>query len=77
VAMLTELRGSSNDDVKAINAGLDGELSVVHVAPDVRQDLGLEAQLADGLTVLARLLRCRRRSQLDVVDPNGVERCRV
>lgn len=37
------------------------------------EDLGLEAELADGLAVLSRLLRGSRRSQLDVVDAEVVE----
>jgi hypothetical protein len=61
VTVLTELGRRSNDDVEAINAGLDRELGVIHVAPDMGQDFGLQAKLADGFAVLARLLRCSRR----------------
>jgi len=34
----------------------------------------LETELADGFAVLARLLRSRRRRQLDVVDSESVQR---
>ena len=47
---------------------------IVHMAPDVREDLGLETELADGLTVEPRLLRGGRRGELDVVDAELVQR---
>jgi hypothetical protein len=34
-------------------SSLDGDAGIVHMTPDVGQDLGLEAQLADGLAVRA------------------------
>lgn len=35
----------------------DGNSSVVHVAPDVREDFGLQPELADSLAILAGLFR--------------------
>lgn len=37
----------------------------------------LQAELADGLAVLARLLRRSGRGQLNVVDTEGIEGCRA
>jgi hypothetical protein len=39
------------------------------------KDLGLEAELADFLTVLARLGRSQRRSQFDVLNTEVGESC--
>lgn len=43
------------------------------MAPYVGQDLSLEAQLGDGLAVLATLLTGTRARQLDAVDAESVE----
>lgn len=43
------------------------------MAPYVGQDLSLEAQLGNGLTVLATLLTGTRARQLDAVDAESVE----
>lgn len=43
------------------------------MAADVSQDLGLEAELADGLAILAGLLRGSGRGKLNVVDTKVVE----
>lgn len=40
---------------------------------DVSQNLGLEAELADSLAILAGLLRSRRGGQLDVVNTEVIE----
>ena len=54
-----EGRGA-DDDVDAVDTGLDGDAGVVHVTADVGQDLGAEAELADGLAVQAGTARWRR-----------------
>lgn len=47
---------------------LDSDASIVHVATNVGQDLGLEAHLADLDAVLATLLGSGGRGDLDVLD---------
>lgn len=71
--MLAEVRGCANDDVETVDTSLHGQTGIVHVATDVGQDLGLEAELADGLAIPSRLLRGGGRSKLDVVDTEVVE----
>lgn len=44
------------------------------MAPDVSEDLGLEAELANCLAVGARLLRRDGRCKLDVFDTERIER---
>ena len=44
------------------------------MAADVREDLGAQAELADGLAVRARLLARGGRRELDVLDAERVER---
>jgi hypothetical protein len=64
----------ANDDVHAVHTRLDGQTGVVHVTPDVCEDLGLlEAELADGLAVRARLGGGGGRGELDVFDSKVVE----
>lgn len=53
-------------NLHSVNTSLDSDPGIVHVASDVGEDLGLETQLADGLTVLSRLLRSARASELDL-----------
>ena len=71
--MFPEEGRGADDNVDAVDAGLDGNLGILHVASDVGEDLGLEAELADGFTVLAGLLRGGRRGQLYVVGAKLVE----
>ena len=52
--------------VNSVDARLDGDPGVVHVAAHMGEDLSLEAELADSLTILARLLRSSGRSELDL-----------
>ena len=66
VAVLAQVRRGADDHVDAVHARLDGQPRVVHVAADVRQDLGLEAQLADGLAVEPALLRRGGAGQFDL-----------
>ena len=47
----TEEGGSTDDDVYAIYARLDGDTCIIHMATDVSEDFGIQAQLADGLAV--------------------------
>lgn len=53
-------------NLHSVNTSLDSDPGIVHVASDVGEDLGLETQLADGLTVLSRLLRSARAGELDL-----------
>ena len=39
------------------HTSFDGDSGIVHMAPDVREDFGLQPELADSLAVLARLFR--------------------
>lgn len=53
---------------------LNGNPSVVHVTPDVCEDLGpLETHLADGLAVGTRFGRGGRGGELDVFDSEVVK----
>lgn len=73
VAVLAQELGGSNDDVEAVDAGLNGQLGVAHVTSDVGQDLSLEAKGADLLAVIVGLLGGGGRGELDVVDTEIVE----
>lgn len=53
-------------DIHSIDASLDGDSRVVHVAANVAQDLGLETELADSLAVAAGLLRGGRRGKFEL-----------
>lgn len=71
--MLAKVRGCTNDDIKAIDTSFHSQTSIVHVAADVGEDLGLETELADGLAVLSRCFRGSRRSKFNIVDSELVE----
>lgn len=53
--------------------GFDGDPSIVHVATDVGENLGLEAELAYGLAIEARLFGGGGRCELDVLYTKGIE----
>jgi hypothetical protein len=53
--------------------GFDGNSGVVHMATDVRENLGLEAELADRLAIESRLLRGGGRCEFDVLDTKCIE----
>ena len=55
------------------HTGLDSNAGIIHVATNVGEDLGLEAEVADGLAVEARLLTSSGRGELDVVHTKVVE----
>lgn len=42
---------------KISHTGFDGNSSVIHMAPNVREDFSLQPEVADSLAVLARLFR--------------------
>lgn len=42
---------------KGAHTSFDGDSSIIHMAPDVREDFGLQPKLADCFTVLTRLFR--------------------
>lgn len=71
--VLAEVRGCANDDVETVDASFHSQTGVVHVATDVGKDLSLEAELADGLAILSRLLRGSGGGKLDVVNAEVVE----
>ena len=48
-------------------------MPTTYMAANMRQDLALQPQPADSLTVLARLLTSRRAGKLDIVDPEVIE----
>ena len=69
----TEEGGCADDDVYAIYTRFHGDARVIHVATDVGEDFGLEAKLADGLTVSSRLLGSRWRRELKIFHAKLVE----
>jgi len=71
--VLPEILTRANDDVDTIDASLHRNLDIVHVTSDVRENLGLQSQLADGLAVLAALLTRTRASELDAVDTESIK----
>jgi hypothetical protein len=56
-----------------MHTGFNSDASIIHVTPDVGQDLGLEAQLANGLAIQSRLFRGSGRGELDVLDTKCIE----
>lgn len=44
------------------------------MAPDVREDFGLQPELADGFTVPTRLFRRSGRSEFEVFNAEGIQR---
>lgn len=73
VGVLSQELGGTNDDIDTVNTGGDGESCVVHVASDVSENLGLKTELADGLAIGPRLLRCCGGGQLDVVNTKVIK----
>jgi len=73
MTVLPEILTRANDDVDTIDASLHRNLDIVHVTSDVRENLGLQSQLADGLAVLAALLTRTRASELDAVDTESIK----
>lgn len=67
MAVLAQEARCSNDEINAVNTTLDSLLGILHIAPDVCEDLGLEAKVADGLAVLVRLLRRDGTRQFQIV----------
>ena len=55
----TEEGRCADDDVHAIHARFDGDAGVIHMTANMGEDFGFETELADGFTVLSRLLRSR------------------
>jgi hypothetical protein len=53
-------------DLHSIDACLNGDPGIIHVASNMAQNLGLETQLADSLTVQPGLHRRSRRSQFEL-----------
>lgn len=74
MAVFPQVLAGANNDIDTVNTGLNSHLNIVHVTPDVGQNLGLEAELADGFAVLARLLTCARAGELDAVNTELIER---
>lgn len=69
---------SADNDIHTVHTGLDGDTRVIHVASDVGENLGaLEAELADGLAVCARLGRGGGRGELNVLDSEFVKPVRL
>ena len=68
-----EGRGAEQD-VDARDAGLHGDARVVHVTAHVREDLRAKTERGDRPQVLERLRRRDRRRELDVLDPERVQR---
>ena len=73
VRELAEEGRGTDDDVHAVHARLDRDARIVHVAPNVGKYFGVQAELADGLAVAARLLGGRGRGQLQILDAKLVE----
>ncbi|EEQ40972.1 homocitrate synthase, mitochondrial precursor [Clavispora lusitaniae ATCC 42720] len=63
----------ANNNINTVHAGLHGHSGIVHVTTNMRQDLGLQAQLANGLAVSSRSFRSNRRGQFDVVHTEIVQ----
>jgi hypothetical protein len=68
VRVLSQVLRSANNDIDTVNAGLNSDLGIFHCASHVSEDLGLEAELADLLAVLAGLGRGHRAGELNVLD---------
>jgi hypothetical protein len=59
--------------ISIILTGLNGNSGIVHVTPDVGENLGLQPELADGFAIQSGLLRCSGGSELDVLYTKGVK----
>jgi hypothetical protein len=53
---------------------LNSDAGIVHVTADMREDLGLEAELADCLAICPRLLWGGRRCQFNVFHAESIQR---
>lgn len=71
--MLAQERRGSNDNIKTIDTSFHSDTSIVHVAANVRKNLGLETELADGLAVLSRLLGSCRACDFQIVNTKVIE----
>jgi hypothetical protein len=63
---MLDVLGCVGRDIHSVDASLDGNPGIIHVASNVAEDLGLETQLADGLAIQLGLLRRSRRSQFEL-----------
>jgi hypothetical protein len=68
--MFHQVARRTNDDIETVHTGLDSDFGILKVASDVGEDLGLEAEFADGLAVFTGLLACGGASELDVYTPS-------
>lgn len=73
VGVFPEVAARSNDDIKTVDTSLDGNLGVLHVAANMCQDLRLEAELANGLAILAGLLGGGGAGQFNVIDAKFIK----
>lgn len=53
VRMLHQLRRCPNDYIQAVDSCFYCDACVIHMAPDMSEDFGLEPQVANDFTVLA------------------------
>lgn len=54
--------------IHSIDASLNSNSCIIHVATNMAQDLGLEAELANGLAVASGLLRGSRRGEFELAS---------
>lgn len=73
VRVLPQERAGANDDIDTVDTSLNSDFDIVHVTPDVGQDLGLETKLADGLAVQTRLLARARAGKLNAVNTELIQ----
>ena len=71
--MLPKERTGANNYIHAVHTSLDRDLDIIHVTSYVCQNLGLEAQLADGFAVESALLTRARTCKLYAVYTELIE----
>ena len=76
VRELAQQARGAEQDVDAVDAGLDRDARVLHRAARVGEDLRLQAQVGDGLAVAPAARARRRRGHLEVLDAELVEHLR-
>jgi hypothetical protein len=76
VAVFAQIGRRADNDVDAVDTRLDSNPGIVHVAANVCEDFGFQAEFADGLEVSAGLLRGCRGGEFDVLDAKVRQRFR-
>ncbi len=76
VRVLPQMAGGPDDDIDAVDTGLERQLRVAHVTARMSQHLGPQAQARHPFAVVPAATARRRRGELEVLDAERVQEAR-